>query len=72
VEGLLVEQRAGAKQIAKWVGEACTALEPLGLSPIQVVEAPCSIGSVLPALDSAAEHLQRLESTLVVRLKAEG
>jgi hypothetical protein len=34
VEGLLVEQRAGAQRIAKWVGEASAALEPLGLSPI--------------------------------------
>jgi hypothetical protein len=60
------------ERIARWVGEASTALEPLGLSPIQVAEAPSSISSVLPALDSAAERLQRLESTLVACLKAEG
>jgi hypothetical protein len=30
------------------------------------------IGSVLPALDSATERLQRLESTLITRLEAEG
>jgi chromosome segregation ATPase len=72
VEGLLAEQRTEVERIAKWVGEASTALEPLGLSPIQVAEAPSSIGSVLPALDSAAERLQRLESTLVARLETEG
>jgi hypothetical protein len=70
VEGLLAEQRAGAQRIAKWVGEASTALEPLGLSPIQVAEAPSSIGAVLSALDSATERLQRLESTLVACLEA--
>jgi chromosome segregation ATPase len=34
VEGLLADQHAGALRIAKWVDEASTALEPLGLSPI--------------------------------------
>jgi hypothetical protein len=72
VEGLLAEQRAGAQRIAKWVGEASAVLELLGLSPIQVAEAPSSIGAILPALDSTAERLQRLESTLVARLEAEG
>jgi hypothetical protein len=72
VEGFLVEQRAGVERIVKWVGEASTTLEPLGLSPIQVAEAPSSLGAVLPALDSAAERLQCLESTLVARLEAEG
>jgi hypothetical protein len=72
VEGFLVEQRAGVEQIVKWVGEASTTLEPLGLSPIQVVETPSSLGAILPALDSTSERLQRLESTLVARLEAEG
>jgi septal ring factor EnvC (AmiA/AmiB activator) len=72
VEGLLAEQRTGVQQIAKWVDEASTTLEPLGVSPIQAAEAPSSIGSVLPALESAAERLQRLESTLVARLEAAG
>jgi hypothetical protein len=71
VEGLLAEQRAGAQWNTKWVSEASATLEPLGLSPIQVVEAPSSIGVVLLALDSATECLQRLESPLVARLKAE-
>jgi hypothetical protein len=72
VEGLLAEQHAGVEGIVKWVGEASITLEPLGLSPIQVAETPSSIGAVLPALDSAAEHLRLLESTLVARLEAEG
>jgi hypothetical protein len=72
VEGLLAEQCTGVQRIAKWVGEESTTLEPLGLSLIQVAEAPSSIGSILPALDSTAEHLQCLESTLVVRLESEG
>jgi hypothetical protein len=71
-EGFLVEQRVGVERIMKWVDEASTTLEPLGLSPIQVVEAPSSLSVVLPILDSAAEHLQRLESTLVAHLEAEG
>jgi hypothetical protein len=58
------------QRITKWVGEASTTLEPLGLSPIQVAEAPSSISSILPALDSAAERLHCLESTLVACLKA--
>jgi hypothetical protein len=72
VEGFLVEQRAGVERIVKWVGEASTNLEPLGLSPIQVAEAPSSIGAILPALDSTGERLQRLESTLIMCLEAEG
>jgi hypothetical protein len=72
VEGLLAEQRARTQRIAKWVGEASATLEPLGLCPIQVAEAPSSIGAILPALDSTAERLQRLESTLVACLEAEG
>jgi hypothetical protein len=72
VEGLLAEQRAGAQRIVNWVGEASTTLEPLELSPILVAEASSSISSVLPAPESAAERLQRLESILIARLEAEG
>jgi hypothetical protein len=72
VEGFLAEQRAGVERIVKWVGEASTTLEPLGLSPIKVAEAPSSLGAVLPVLDSADKRLQRLESILVERLAAEG
>jgi hypothetical protein len=55
VEGLLAEQHTVVQRIVNWVGEASTGLEPLGLSPIQVAEAPSSISSVLPALDSGRE-----------------
>jgi hypothetical protein len=72
VEGLLAEQSAGIERVVKWVGEANSTLDILGLSPIQVAEAPSSLGAVLPLLDSASEHLQRLESTVVGRLETEG
>jgi hypothetical protein len=72
VEGLLAEQIAGIERVVKWVGEANTTLDTLGISPIQVAEAPSSLGAVLPTLDSTAERLQRLESTIVGCLDAEG
>jgi uncharacterized protein (DUF3084 family) len=72
VGGLLAEQSAGIERVVKWVGEAHTTFNTLGLSPIQVTEAPSLLGAVLPALDSAAERLQRLESTVVERLETEG
>jgi hypothetical protein len=72
VEEFLAEQRAGVERIVKWDGEASTSLEPLGLSPIQVAEAPSSLSAILPALDSTTDRLQCLESTLVGRLEAEG
>jgi hypothetical protein len=72
VEEFLAEQRAGVERIMKWVGEASTSLEPLGLSPIQVVEAPSALDAALPALDYAADRLPSLESTLIGRLEAEG
>jgi hypothetical protein len=72
VEELLAEQRTGVQRITKWVDEASTTLEPLRLSPIHVAEAPSSISSVHPELDSAAERLQRLESSLLACLEAKG
>jgi hypothetical protein len=72
LEGLLAEQSAGIERVVKWVGEANSTLDTLGLSPIQVAEAPSSLGAILPVLDSAAERLQRLESTVVGRLETEG
>jgi hypothetical protein len=47
-------------------------LDTLGLNPIQVAEAPSSLNTVLPALDSAAERPQRLESTVIECLEIEG
>jgi hypothetical protein len=52
MEGFLTEQSAGIERVVKWVGEANTTLDTLGLSPIQVAEAPSSLGAVLSALDS--------------------
>jgi hypothetical protein len=72
VEGLLAEQSTGIERAVMWVGEANSSLDILGLSPIQVVEAPSSLGIILPVLDSAAECLQRLESTIIGRLETEG
>jgi hypothetical protein len=71
VEELLVERSAGIERVVKWVGEANSTSDTFGLSPIQVAEAPSSLGTILPALDSAAERLQRMESTVLERLETE-
>ena len=72
LEDLQAEHRAGVQRIAVWVGEASTALVPLGMSPILVSELPASISDVLPVLDSAVDHLRRLDQILGARLEAEG
>jgi hypothetical protein len=72
VEELLAERSEGIEWVVKWVGEANPTLDTLGLSPIRVAEAPPSLGAVLPALDSAAECLQCMESTILKRLETEG
>ena len=72
VEKLQLDQRAGAQWIADWVGEASSTLVPLGMSPIQVAEALASIIDALPVLDTAAEHLRRLNQTLGARLEEDG
>jgi hypothetical protein len=72
LEGLQAEHRAGVQRIAAWAGEASMALVPLGVSPIQVSEPPTSISDVLPVLDSAADHLRRLDQILGAHLEAEG
>jgi hypothetical protein len=64
LEDLQAEHRAGVQRIAAWVGEASTALVPLGVSPIPVSELPASISDVLPVLDSAADRLRRLDQIL--------
>jgi hypothetical protein len=55
MEELLAEWSAEIERVVKWVDEANPALDTLGLSPIQVAEAPPSLGTVLPALDSTAK-----------------
>jgi hypothetical protein len=52
--------------------EESTALVPLGMSHIPVSELPVSISDALPVLDSAADHLRRLDQILGARLEAEG
>ena len=72
LEDLQAEHRAGVQCIVAWAGDASTALVPLGMSPILVLELPTSISDVLPVLDSAADRLQRLDQILEARLEAEG
>jgi hypothetical protein len=72
MEELLAKRSARIDRVVRWVGEVNPTLDTLGLSPILVVEAPPSLGAVLPVLDSAAEQLQRLESTILDCLEAEG
>jgi hypothetical protein len=72
VEELLAERSAGIDRVVRWVGEANPSLDALGLSPIQVAEAPPSLGAVLPVLDSAAERPRRMESIIYDRLETEG
>jgi hypothetical protein len=72
LEDLQAEHRAGVQRITEWAGEASTALVPLGMSPIPVLELPVSISDALPVLDSAADRLRRLDQILGARLKAEG
>jgi chromosome segregation ATPase len=72
VEEFLAEWSAGIERVVKSVGEANSSLDTLGLSPIQITEAPSSLGAILPALDSAVERLQLMESTVLERLETEG
>jgi hypothetical protein len=72
VEEFLVEQSASIDRVVRWAGEVNPSLDALGLSPIQVAEAPPSLGAVLPVLDSAAERLRHLESAVLDRLETEG
>jgi hypothetical protein len=72
LEDLQAEHRVGVQRIAAWAGEASTALVPLGMSPIPVLEPPTSISDVLPVLDSAADRHRRLDQVLGARLEAEG
>jgi hypothetical protein len=47
-------------------------LVPLGVSPIPVSDLPTSISDALPLLDSASDHLRRLDQILGARLEAKG
>jgi hypothetical protein len=72
LEDLQAEHRAGVQRIAEWASEVSTTLAPLGMSPIPVSQLPASISDALPVLDSATDHLRRLDQILVARLEAEG
>jgi hypothetical protein len=72
LEDLQADHRAGVQRIAAWVGEASTALVPLGMSHILVSELPTSISEALPVLDSVADRLRRLDQILGARLEDEG
>jgi hypothetical protein len=72
LDDLRAEQRAGAKRITTWAGEASTTLVPLGVSPIPALVRLASISDALPVLDSAAERLLHLDQILGSRLEAEG
>jgi hypothetical protein len=56
----------------RWVGEVNPSLDALGLSPIQVAEAPPSLGAVLLVLDFVAKRLRHMESPVLDRLETEG
>jgi hypothetical protein len=72
MEELLAERSAGINRDVRWVSEANPSLDVLGLSPIQVTEGPPSLGAVLPVLDSTAERLRHMESTVHDLLETEG
>ena len=72
LEDLQAEHRAGVQRIAEWASEASTALVPLGMSPIPVLEPLVSISDALLVIDSAADRLRRLDQILGARLEAEG
>ena len=56
VRKLQEDQRLGAQRIVDWASEASSALVPLGMSPIQVVEPPALIADALPVLNSASDR----------------
>jgi hypothetical protein len=72
LEDLQAKHRAGVQRIAAWAGEAGTALVPLGMSPIPMLQLPTSISAVLPVLDSTADSLRCLDQVLGACLEAEG
>jgi hypothetical protein len=72
VEEFLAERSASIGRIVRWVGEVNPTLDALGLSPIQVMETPPSLGAILPALDSTAEQLRHMEAAIFDLLETEG
>jgi hypothetical protein len=72
LEDLQAEHRAGVHRITEWAGEASTALVPLWMSPIPVLELLVSISNALPVLDSVIDRLRHLDQILDARLEADG
>jgi hypothetical protein len=72
LEDLQAEHRAGVQRIAECASEASTTPVPLGMSPIPESELLVSISDALLVLDSAADHLRRLDQILGACLEAEG
>jgi hypothetical protein len=60
------------RRIVRWAGEVNPSLDALGASPIWVAEAPSSLGAALQVLDSTAEQLRDLESSMHDLLETEG
>jgi hypothetical protein len=72
VEEFLAERSASIGRIVRWAGEVNPSLDALGASPIWVAEAPSSLGAALQVLDSTAERLRDLESSMHGLLEIEG
>jgi hypothetical protein len=72
LQDLQAEHRARVQRIAAWASEASTALVPLGMIPIPVLELPTSFFDALPVLDSVADRLHRLDQILGACLETEG
>jgi hypothetical protein len=72
VEDFLAERSACIGQIVRWAGEVNPSLDALGASLIWVGEAPSSLGAALQVLDSTAERLRDLESSMHDLLETEG
>jgi hypothetical protein len=72
VEEFLVERSASIGRIVRWACEVNPSLDALGASPIWVAEAPSSLGAALQMLDSTAEQLRDLESSMHDLLETEG
>jgi hypothetical protein len=72
VEEFLAERSASIDRIVRWVNKVNPSLDALGLSPIQVTEAPPSLGAVLPVLDSTAERLRHVEAAIFDLLETDG
>jgi hypothetical protein len=72
LDDLRAKHHIRVQRIAAWADEASSALVPLRVSPIPVSKQLVSISDALPVLDSAADHVRRLNQILGARLEDEG